>query len=40
MHAIGGHRRGVALGTLASIAAPFIMRKLMSRRAQRAQGAY
>jgi hypothetical protein len=33
---IGNHRRGLALGTLASIAAPFIVRKLMVRRQQRA----
>jgi hypothetical protein len=35
---IGNHPRGIALGTLASIAAPFIARKLMARRQQRAYG--
>ena len=32
------HRRGMALGTLASLAAPFIIRKLMARRQQRGFG--
>jgi hypothetical protein len=30
-----GRRGGMALGTLASIAAPFVIRKLLARRAQR-----
>jgi hypothetical protein len=32
-------RSGIALGTLASLAMPFIIRKLMARRTQRAYGA-
>jgi hypothetical protein len=38
-HTLGGRRGGMALGTLASIAAPFVIRKLMARRAQRTYGA-
>jgi hypothetical protein len=34
-HTMGAHRGGVALGTLATVAAPFIVRKLMARRAAR-----
>lgn len=30
-----GRRGGIAFGTLASIAAPFVIRKLLARRAQR-----
>jgi hypothetical protein len=37
--AVSQHKRGVALGTIASIAAPFVIRKLMGRRSQR-QAAY
>jgi hypothetical protein len=36
---VGEHRGSMALGTLASIAAPFVIRKLMQRRAQRGYGA-
>jgi hypothetical protein len=34
---LGNHRGGVALGTLATIAVPFIIRKLRERHAQRVQ---
>lgn len=36
---LGRHRRGMGLGSILAIAAPFIMRKMSARRAQRAQGA-
>jgi hypothetical protein len=36
---VGARRGGMALGTIATIAAPFVIRKLMERRAQR-QPAY
>jgi hypothetical protein len=38
-HNLGGRRGGMELGTIAAIAAPFIMRKMRSRHMQRAQGA-
>lgn len=34
-HRVGAKRGGLALGSLAALAAPFIIRKLQSRRAQR-----
>jgi hypothetical protein len=34
--AMNAHRGASALGTIATIAAPFVIRKLMARRAQRA----
>jgi hypothetical protein len=34
-HRVGGRRGGLALGSLAAIAAPFVLRKLQARRAQR-----
>jgi hypothetical protein len=37
-HRVGGRRGGIALGTLATIAAPFIIKKIRARMAQR-QGA-
>lgn len=35
-NAVNDHRGASALGTLATIAAPFVIRKLMARREQRA----
>jgi hypothetical protein len=35
-NAVNQHRGASALGTIATIAAPFVIRKLMARRAQRA----
>ena len=35
-NAVNNHRGVSALGTIASVAAPFVIRKLMARRAQRA----
>jgi hypothetical protein len=35
-NAVNTHRRASALGTIATIAAPFVIRKLMHRRDQRA----
>ncbi len=34
-HMLGGRRGGIALGTIATIAAPFIFRKVKARLAQR-----
>jgi hypothetical protein len=34
---VNAHRDASALGTIATIAAPFVIRKLMERRAQRAE---
>ncbi len=36
---VNNHRGGVALGTLGAIAAPFVIRKLRARMAQRQQAA-
>jgi hypothetical protein len=36
-NAINTHRRSSALGAVAAIAAPFVIRKLMARRAQQQQ---
>lgn len=38
-NAMNNHRGASALGTLATIAAPFVIRKLMARRDQRAHNA-
>ena len=36
-NAVNAHRRASALGTIATIAAPFVIKKLMAMRDQRAQ---
>jgi hypothetical protein len=36
VNGVNNHRRATAVGTLASIAAPFLIRKVMARRAQNA----
>jgi len=38
-YALDRRRGGMALGTIASLAAPFIIRKVMQRRSQRAYAA-
>jgi hypothetical protein len=36
LNGVNNHRRASAVGTIATIAAPFVIRKLMARRAQNA----
>jgi hypothetical protein len=39
-NAVNSHRGASALGTIATIAAPFVIRKLMARRDQRSAAAH